>query len=424
MTCCKPRALCNLSKRKTIAGHVICGPDLLPATDYNRFTMSTSGAMVERANLRPTWAEVSLPTLRQNFRAIRDHVAPAVVACAVVKAHAYGHGAVECARALQQEGATWFGVTSTDEGLALRDGGITGCILLMTGFWCGDEEFVLENNLTPAVWQGEHVERLERVAERLRKDVIRVHLKVDTGMARLGASFEELPQLLQMFRAAKHVKVEGLFSHFASAEAVDSAQVDEQMACFERAVALMRQYGLAPDYLHIANTSAIATRPKTWMNFVRLGIALFGYQLPSGLAGRFCDLPVRPVLSWKTRIFSLRDVGVGQAIGYSGAYVTAAPARIAALPVGYADGLSRKLSSCGRVIVNDQYASIVGNISMDITLVDVTGIPGAEVSSEAIILGQSEHCSVTAADHARFAGTIPYEILCNISKRVPRQYIS
>jgi len=330
---------------------------------------------------------------------------------------------VECARALEQEGAKWFGVTSTDEGLALRDGGITGRILLMTGSWRGDEEFVLENDLTPAIWQREQIERLEKAAERLRKDVVLVHLKVDTGMARLGANFEELPQLLGVLRAARHVRVEGLFSHLASAEVIDSPQVDDQMTRFEQAVALVRQNGVAPDYRHIANTSAIATRPNAWMNFVRPGIALYGYQLPSVLEGRSFDLPVRPVLSWRTRIFSLRDVGAGQAIGYSGAYVAPAPARIAALPVGYADGLSRRLSSRGRVIVNDQYAPIVGNISMDITLVDVTGTRGAEIGSEAIILGQSEHCAVTADDHARLAGTIPYEILCNISKRVPRSYI-
>lgn len=384
--------------------------------------MSVPAVTVERANLRPTWAEVSLPTLRQNFRAIASRVAPATV-CAVVKAHAYGHGAVDCARALEREGAKWFGVTSTDEGLALRDGGIHGNILLMTGFWRGDEELVIENQLTPAVWQREHIERLEQAAQRLRKEPVRVHLKVDTGMARLGASLEELPQLLGVLRAVKHVRVEGLFSHLASAEVVDSSQVDEQMTRFERVVELAKKNGIVPAYLHIANTSAIATRPKAWMNFVRPGIALYGYQLPSVREGESFDLPVRPVLSWKTRIFSLRDVEAGQAIGYSAAYVAKAPARIAAIPVGYADGLSRKLSSRGRVIVNDRYAPIVGNVSMDITLVDVTGIPGAEIGAEVIVLGQSAHCSVTAADHARLADTIPYEILCNISKRVPRNYV-
>jgi len=391
---------------------------------YNRLTVPVSGVTVERTNLRPTWAEVSLSTLRENFRMVCDLVTPAATVCAVVKAHAYGHGAVECARALEQEGAKWFGVTSTDEGLALRDGGIAGHILLMTGFWRGDEEQVLENDLTPAVWQREHVERLERAAERLRKDVVRVHLKVDTGMTRLGASTEDLPQLLAMLRSASRVKLEGLFSHLASAEVADSPQVAEQISRFRGTIETVRQSGLAPDYLHIANTSAIATRPEARMNFVRPGIALYGYQLPSVVEGKSFDLPVRPVLSWKTRIFSLRNVGAGQAIGYSGAYVSPAPARIAAVPVGYADGLSRRLSSRGRVIINDQYAPIVGNISMDITLIDVTAVAGAEIGSEAIILGRSEHCSVTADDHARLAGTIPYEILCNISKRVPRRYIA
>ena len=385
--------------------------------------MGTTAVFAERANLRPTWAEVSLSTLRQNFRAVRDLVAPKATVCAVVKAHAYGHGAVECARALEQEDAQWFGVTSTDEGLALRDGGVRGRILLMTGFWRGDEELVLQNDLTPAVWQLEHIERLERAAERLRKSAVRAHLKLDTGMARLGASAQELPKLIEALKAAKHVTMEGLFSHLASAEVVDAPDVAEQMSRFERLLAQVRQSGLAPSYCHIANTSAIATRPQAWMNFVRPGIALYGYQLPSAASGRSFDLPVRPVLSWKTRIFSLRDVAAGQAIGYSGAYVAPAPARVAALPVGYADGLTRKLSSRGRVIVNDRYAPIVGNVSMDITLIDVTGIAGAEIGSEVIILGKSEHCSVTAADHAQIAGTIPYEILCNISKRVPRKYV-
>jgi alanine racemase len=383
--------------------------------------MSSSAVTVERANLRPTWAEVSLSVLRRNFRAIHDLVEPATV-CAVVKAHAYGHGAVECARALEQEGAKWFGVTSTDEGLALRDGGITGRILLMTGFWRGDEEFVLANDLTPAVWHKEHIERLENSAERVQKSVP-VHLKVDTGMARLGAGHHELPPLLAILQSANHVKLEAVFSHLASAELVDAPQVDDQFACFERALALVKQSSFAPSYFHIANTSAIATRPKSWMNFVRPGLALYGYQLPSIGEGKSVVLPVSPILSWKTRIFSVRDVGPGQAIGYSGAYVTPSPARIAALPVGYADGLSRSLSSRGRVIVNDQYAPIVGNISMDITLIDVTRIPKADIGSEVIILGRSEHCAITADDHARIAGTIPYEILCSISKRVPRNYI-
>jgi alanine racemase len=329
---------------------------------------------------------------------------------------------VECARALEQEGANWFGVTSTDEGLALRDGGITRRILLMTGYWRGDEEFVLAKDLTPAVWQSEHIERLEKAAQKARK-TIPVHLKVDTGMARLGASLDDLPQLVARLQSARHLQLESVFSHLASAEVVNAPDVDAQFARFEQALAVVRQSALSPSYFHIANTSAIATRPKSWMNFVRPGIALYGYQLPSDKEKKSYELPVSPILSWKSRIFSIRDVEAGQAVGYSGAYVTQTPARFAALPVGYADGLNRKLSSRGQVIVNDQYAPIVGNVSMDITLIDVTHVPNAEIGSEVIILGRSEHCSVTAADHARLAGTIPYEILCSISKRVPRNYI-
>lgn len=389
--------------------------------------MSTPVITTEKTNLRPTWAEVSLKGLRANFRALQDHVAPAASVCAVVKAHAYGHGAVECAHALEQEGATWFGVTSTDEALALRHGGIRGRVLLMTGFWRGDEDLVLENNLTPSIWTTEHLERVEQAAAKQGMAEVAVHLKVDTGMARLGVSEEELPALAAALSKARHASVEGVFSHFASGELTNAPEVEAQLRRFDEAVATLVRHGVAPRYHHMANSSAVATRRRAWMNMVRPGLALYGYNLRYVPAGGgepdpALDLPVSPVLSWKTRIFNLRSVGAGQALGYSGAYVTRAPARVAALPVGYADGLTRKLSSRGRVIIRDQFAPIVGNISMDITLVDVTGIPGAEVGDEAIILGASEHRSVTAWEHADIAGTIPYEILCNISKRVPRYY--
>jgi len=179
---------------------------------------------------------------------------------------------------------------------------------------------------------------------------------------------------------------------------------------------------------HMANSAAIATRPRTWRSLVRPGISLYGYYLPfTSVNGRAADaslgLPVKPVLSWKTRILSLRDVPARQPLGYNGAYVTQAPARIAALPVGYADGLSRKLSSRGRVIVRDDYAVMVGNISMDLTLIDVTGIPGAEVGDEVILIGSTGTRSITAWDHARLAMTIPYETLTGLSKRLPRRYV-
>lgn len=388
--------------------------------------MSVPALTIDKTNLRPTWAEVSLANLRHNFRLLQDYVHPAATVCAVVKAHAYGHGSVECARALEQEGTKWFGVTSTDEGLALREAGLRGRILLMTGFWRGDEEAVVEHDLTPAIWHWEHVDRLQHAAAEMKRK-LPVHLKVDTGMARLGVDPDELPLLVQILKKAEHLTVEGVCSHLASSEVLDSPTVDAQMKAFDAAVTSVIQGGLSPAYFHIANSAAVLARRATWMNFVRPGIALYGYYLPfTNLDGSrpedSYDMPVKPVLSWKTRIFALREVEAGQAIGYSGAYVTAGPARIAALPVGYADGLSRKLSSRGRVLVRGEYAPIVGNVSMDITLVDVTNIPGADLGDEVVILGTSGEHSITAAEHALLAVTIPYEILCGISKRVPRRY--
>jgi alanine racemase len=383
------------------------------------------------SEMRPTWAEISLPALRHNFTAIQDHVAPNVTVCAVVKADAYGHGAVPCARALEADGATWFAVSSVDEGIVLRQGGIRGRILLLSGFWRGDEECVIANRLTPAIWEWWQVELLEDAAARMgipSWDGVPVHLKVNTGMNRLGAELGELPSFLKSLASTKHISLEGLFTHLASAEVLDAPSVDCQLLHFEHAVAMVRSQGFSPVYLHVANSSAIVTHTSSWKDMVRPGISLYGYYLPftSGASTEpdtSLGLSVEPVLSWKTRIMSLRHVDAGQPLGYNGAYVTTAPAIIAALPVGYADGMSRHMSSRGRVIVRDGYASIVGKVSMDLTLIDVTRIPGVSVGDEVTLIGSTEHCSITAWEHAHHCGTIPYEVLCNISKRVPRKYV-
>jgi len=377
---------------------------------------------------RRTWAEVSVSRLRHNFRTVQDHVGPQATVCAVVKADAYGHGAQGCARALEMEGATWFGVTSTHEGMLLRDAGINGRILVMAGFFRGEEEYIVRNNLTPTIWDWNHIELLEEAAEKLAKDKVAVHLKVDTGMTRLGANMSDVPKLADALRKARHVQVEGFYSHLASAEVVDAASVEQQLERFHQASATILERGLSPQFFHIANSAALTTRPKTWMNFVRPGLALYGYHLPfvsaaTGAPDTSHELPVAPVLTWKTRIISLRDVPAGTSIGYSGAYVTPAPARVAVLPIGYADGLNRRLSSRGRVIVRGGYAAMVGNISMDLTAVDVTGMTGVEIGDEVIILGSQGGRSISPWEHANHASTVAYEILCAISKRVPRRFV-
>jgi len=347
-----------------------------------------------------------------------------------VKADAYGHGALECSRALEAEGAKWLGVTSLDEAIPLRDAGIESRILLMTGFWRGEESEIVRLQLTPTVWEPWHIESLEMAAA---SGTIgngarqAVHLKVDTGMGRLGVSLEELPAVLKALKAAPHLLLEGLSTHLASSEIMDAPSVGEQERRFEEALRMVRAAGFAPELVHMANTSALISRRETWNNMVRPGVALYGYYLPFQRAGREVSggtlrLAVKPVLTWKTRILSMRDFAANQALGYGGTYVTKAPAHVAVLPVGYADGYNRQLSNRGRVIVRDHYAPIIGSISMDLTLVDVTGIPEVAVGDEVILLGTSDGLSVDALEHARLANSSPYEILCNISKRVPRRY--
>jgi alanine racemase len=383
--------------------------------------------IAKRAATRPTWAEVSLENLRQNYRTVRDYVGNRVTVCAVVKAYAYGHGAVECSKKLEAEGATWLAVTSLDEAIPLREEGIATRILLMTGFWRGEEEEIIRLGLTPTVWEVGHIELLEKAAARVGVAQHAIHLKLDSGMGRLGAAPEDLPALIAALKSSRHLQLEGFATHLASSEVLDAPSVNEQLKVFQDARRALREAGFNPPLVHAANTSAVISHHESWNTMVRPGLALYGYHLPFERAGREVSgaglkLGVKPVLTWKTRILSLREMRAGQALGYGGTYVTKAPARIAVLPVGYADGLNRGLSSGGRVIVREHYAPIVGRISMDLTLADVTGIPGVEVADEVVLLGSYDGLSVDAREHAELAHTIPYEILCAISKRVPRKY--
>jgi alanine racemase len=383
--------------------------------------------IAKRTATRPTWAEVSLRNLRHNFRLVQQHVKDGVAVCAVVKADAYGHGAVECARALQEEGARWLGVTSLDEAIPLREADVQTRILLMTGFWRGEEEEIVRLGLTPTVWEPGQIELLEKAAARLGVSQHSVHLKVDTGMGRLGVAPEDLPQIYSALKTSPHLVLEGLSTHLASSEVLDAPSVEEQLKRFDEVRRGVLSEGFSPPLIHAANTNAAISRLESLYTMVRPGLALYGYYLSFERAGREVSggslrLAIKPVLTWKTRILSLRNMRANQALGYGGTYITKAPAKIAVLPVGYADGFNRQLFSGGRVIVRENYAPIVGRISMDLTLVDVTGIAGVAVGDEVVLLGSVDGLNVDAREHARLANTNPYEILCGISKRVPRRY--
>jgi alanine racemase len=381
-----------------------------------------------------TWAEVSLAALGENFHAVQKHVGRGVTICAVVKADGYGHGAVECARALESEGAEWLGVTDAAEGLALRGAGVTARILLMTGIWKGEEDGIVAHNLTPTIWEPWHIESLERAARKRQTGLpshrLPVHLKLDTGMNRLGASNQALPHLCDMLSKSKHLRLEGVSTHFASAEVLDAEDAVRQMKCFEEGLAVLQSHGLRPPLVHMGNSAAMSARPDTWKTMVRPGIALYGYSLAftrAGEAAAVAPLPLRPVLSWKTRVLTVKEVSAGQAVGYMGTFVTKAPSRIALLPVGYADGYPRLLSNRARVIVGGEYAPVVGRVSMDLTIVDVSHIRGAAVGDEVVLIGRAagggNRKTVDAVELARLCESVPYEILCGISQRVPRVYI-
>ncbi len=374
---------------------------------------------------RPNWAEISLSALTENYRVIARHLGPGITPCCVIKCDAYGHGVIECARALEEAGAVWLGVTSTEEGIAVREAGVKLPILVMTGFWCGEEEALLRHDLTPAIATVEHIEALEHTAATLgltRK--IPVHLKVDTGMSRLGVSLDDLPALAARIAASPVVELHGVFSHLSESEVLDSPVAIKQRADFERAIELLAAAGLHPRYRHLANTAATVARPETWNNMVRPGLALYGYNLQcEGPGAAAAALPVRPVLTWKTRIVALRDIAPGTAVGYNQRWHAQRPTRLAVIPVGYGDGFNRHLSNRGQVILRDHYAPIAGNVSMDLTMIDVTNIPEAAIGDEVLLIGRSPHCSVGADDQARLAGTIVYEILCGLSPRVPRVYV-
>jgi len=378
-----------------------------------------------------TWAEVSLAALGENFHAIRKHVGAGVTICAVVKADGYGHGAVECARALESEGAEWLGVTDANEGQALRGAGVEARILLMTGIRKGEEEGVIAQKLTPTIWEPWHIELLERAARKRPSDLpahrLPVHLKIDTGMSRLGASQEALPHLGEMLSACKHLSLEGVSTHLASAEVLDAKDARRQIKRFEEGLAVLRSHGLRPELVHMGNSAATSARPETWKKMVRPGLALYGYSLDFTRAGKPAEvarLPqLRPVLSWKARVLTVKELAAGQAVGYTGTFVTKARSRIAVLPVGYADGYPRLLSNRARVIIGGEYAPVVGCVSMDLTTVDVSHIQGVAVGDEVILIGRRSGKSVDAAELARLSETIPYEILCGLAKRVPRVYL-
>ncbi len=397
---------------------------------------------------RPVWAEISRQALLHNFHCLRERVGPGVDLVAVVKANAYGHGMIECAPLLAgpdaTERAAWIGVTCVEEGVKVRSVCPDARVLIMSGLWRGEAEATIEHCLTPVVWEPYHLDELETEAARLglKPQSIPVHLELDTGMSRQGVrvvgagGLEALGGILDRFHPGSTLRLEGVMTHFSAPEVLTEATSSAQIERFAAGLEAIAARGLRPAWVHAGNSAILLAASHTGQLaqlasgvgarlMLRPGLALYGV-VPRFVSdeGRLSFAGAlegyRPVLSWKTRITSLRTIQAGETAGYNATYRASQPSRLALLPMGYADGLNRLLSNRGSVLVRGQKAPIVGRVSMDQTIADVTHVPGADIGDEVVVLGQQANEAITAYDLADEIGTIPFEVLCAINTRVRR----
>ncbi|HQX56686.1 MAG TPA: alanine racemase [Pyrinomonadaceae bacterium] len=371
---------------------------------------------------RPTLAITDLDALAFNYRSVRAFIGDDVRVMAVVKANAYGHGALQCSRRLETEGVEWLGVALPEEAIELRRGGIRSRILCLGGFWAGQEPALFQQNITPAISSIEQAESLNRAALD-RGECINVHLKFDTGMGRIGVRWDQAAEFAKQLRPLTNLRVEALMTHFAAADDLSqNAFTGLQVARFDEIVTIFRTLGFSPHLIDLANSPAAIAHPSTRKDLVRLGGVLYG--LGGDVLPKDISIPeLKPVLCLTTEITHLKQVSARESLGYGRRFITQRDSLIATIPAGYADGLPRQLSGRGQVIINDRYAPIVGRISMDWTIVDVTDVEGSEIGSPVALIGRSENCVILAEDLAVVADTISYEITCGIGVRVERRFV-
>ena len=367
---------------------------------------------------RPTVAEIDLGALAFNYRQIQKKIPKGVMILGVVKADAYGHGAIPVSRKLEELGVEYLGVAMSDEGVQLREGGIKTPILLLGGTYPEDVDRVIQFRLTPVVFQKESLQLLSKAAER-RKKKVKVHLKVDTGMGRLGVPLRLWSAFLGGMKRFPNIEVEGILSHYSMADETDDPFTERQWKAFQESVAIAESMGIRVKYKHISNSAGLTAFPSWSGNLVRPGIILYG-SYPSPVFRKLIKL--KPVMALKTRVGLLKQVPAGEKISYGGTYVTKMESRVATLPIGYADGYSRKLSNQGQVLVRGRKAPVVGRVCMDYIIADVTGIPGVSPGDEVVLMGRQGREEITAEEVAERIETISYEVFCLVGKRVPRIY--
>lgn len=379
-----------------------------------------------RTDIRPTVAEIDLAALRRNADMIRAQLSvahPGVGLMAVVKADAYGHGAVACARALERK--VWgFAVSLVEEGVELRRSGVEVPIVVLGCFYGYAHRDVVAYRLTPVIADAQDLGRFARAADELGAPRVGVHLKIDTGMSRLGVRPEQLDSFLGELVQQPGVVLTGLCTHLYDADGVTEAPTEAQLLRLAECRAKLAAAGLSPGVVHVANTAGTVRFPDARFDLVRPGLGLYGVAPPH------TPLPVLwPVMALKTRIVALRDLPAGSSVSYGGIVNTSATAKIATLPLGYADGYTRRMTGLAQVLVGGRRCPVLGPITMDMTLVDVSRVPGVKLGDEVVLLGRQgpedplADPPITLEEMAEWSATIPWEVCCTISKRVPRVYV-
>jgi alanine racemase len=366
---------------------------------------------------RPTVAEVDLKALAFNYRQIRSKIPRGTKILAVVKADAYGHGALPVSLTLEKLGVHYLGVAISEEGVTLRKGGVKAPILIFGGLFKKEEEEAVRYGLTPVVFDIESLNHLSKAAEKRRRSAT-VHIKVDTGLGRLGVPFDQFPAFLRELKKIPNIEVEGILSHFSMTDREEDYS-SAQWRKFQQALEMAKKEGCKNRYIHMANSANLTLFPRYSGNMVRPGIMLYGSYPSSNFESR---IKLKPVLALKTCIHFLKSVPAGSRISYGGTFITRRESLIATLPVGYADGYSTILSNQGEVLIRGKRAPVVGRVCMDLIMVDVTDIPGASKGDEVVLIGRQGSERITADEIARKIGSISYEVLCLIGKRVPRVY--
>jgi alanine racemase len=387
---------------------------------------------------RPVWAEVSLSALRQNFEAIRDYVNPPAEkrkaprkVLSIVKGNGYGHGGPEVSKALEKFGSDWFGVASAGEGMELRKAGVRKPVLVLGGFWPGEEKNLIEHSLTPAIHRCEHLALFNAAAARARKRHVAVHLKIDTGMNRLGLSPKDMDCFANQLAKCKQLELGGTFTHLASSEVLTDTpighQTAEQLERLHGAIDRLRVLGVSPGIVHIANSAAIAARPESWADMVRPGALLYGYHPGFDPMERRFEferkLSLRPVMSLRARLVNVRSVQSGANVGYNASWVAKRPSVVAVLSAGYGDGIHRSLGNRGTVAIRGYVAPIIGIVSMDVVMVDVTDVPDAAIGDVATVYGTDGSNVYPANVVARSIGTVTSDLISGVSRRVKRFYL-